>query len=78
MIFFQEYESVDVGDKQYTNQRAAPELVVADAPNAPRFGGKGLQSNATYQLQDQGQKSNKELLPHEVRRGKLCGYFTDA
>ncbi len=46
----QEYESEDVGDKQYTNQRAAPELVVADAPKGPRFGGKGLQNNTTYQM----------------------------
>lgn len=59
---------MDVGEKQYTNQRAAPELVVADAPNAPRFGGKGLQSNATYQLQDQDTQPKTE--PHEVRKSR--------
>lgn len=63
---YTDYESVDVGEKQYTNQRAAPELVVADAPNAPRFGGKGLQGNATYQLQDQDSQPKTEQ--HEVRK----------
>jgi len=60
----QEYESEDVADKQYTNQRAAPELVVAEAPKGPRFGGKGLQSNTTYQMseeedRDTGQKESE-------------------
>ncbi len=71
MTLFQDYDSVDVGEKQYTNQRAAPELVVADAPNAPRFGGKGLQGNATYQLQDQNQESKKKPEPHEVRTSEI-------
>ena len=60
---------MDVGEKQYTNQRAAPELVVADAPNAPRFGGKGLQGNATYQLQDQDSQPKKPE-QHEVRKSR--------
>ena len=68
-LYLQDYESVDVGEKQYTNQRAAPELVVADAPNAPRFGGKGLQGNATYQLQDQDTQPKTEQ--HEVRKSRL-------
>ena len=66
----QEYESVDVGEKQYTNKRAAPELVVADAPNAPRFGGKGLQGNATYQFEDAKQQGSQAPEENEVRKGR--------
>ena len=62
---------MDVGDKQYTNQRAAPELVVADAPNAPRFGGKGLQGNATYQLREDEEKPKDQLHSHEKRTGRF-------
>ena len=64
----QEYESEDVADKQYTNQRAAPELVLADAPKGPRFGGKGLQSNTTYQMSEE-EETDTGQAESETRTG---------
>lgn len=58
---------MDVGQKQYTNERAAPELVVGDAPSAPKFGAKGLQGNTTYELRDAEQRPTEQKESHEVR-----------
>jgi hypothetical protein len=64
----QEYESEDVAGKQYTNQRAAPELVVANAPKGPRFGGKGLQGDTTYQMSED-EDQEPEQKESETRTG---------
>lgn len=51
------YESVDVAEKKYSTRRGAPELVLADAPNRPTFGGRGLDSNAVYAFEDEEEKT---------------------
>lgn len=65
----QDYESVDVGKKTYSKDRGAPELVVADAPTRPKFGGRGLQSGKTYQYQEDDAETEQPQ-EHEKRTGK--------
>ena len=47
--------------KKYSDKRGSPELVVADAPNKPTFGGKGLQSDTVYQYQN----GDEDDQPHQ-------------
>lgn len=60
-----------MGEKKYSQKRAAPELIVGDAPTAPRLGGKGLQSNTVYQYEDEDETPRTEEFEHEKRTGKL-------
>ena len=65
----QEYESEDVASKAYSKTRAAPELVVGDAPTRPKFGGKGLKSNTTYTYEG-SDDGTEEMQEHEKRTGQ--------
>lgn len=52
-----------------TTRRQAPQLIVADAPNRPAFGGKGLQGDTTYDIQrqhDHDKRDHKDARqPHD-------------
>ena len=64
----QEYESVDVGKRTYKKERGGAELIVADAPTRPKFGGKGLKDNTTYQYEDSDDEDEEEM-EHQRREG---------
>ena len=61
--------------KTYSKSRAAPELIVADAPTAPRFGGKGLKENTIYRYEGENE-DEEELQEHEKRTGATLQFLS--
>lgn len=61
---------MDVGKRTYKKGRGPAELVVADAPSRPKFGGKGLKDNTTYQYEDSDDEPG-EALEHQRREGNI-------
>ena len=45
------------------NKRQGPQLIIDEAPKGPRFGGKGLKGNTTYDIQRSPEKQRPNSQP---------------